>query len=101
METRFFGVKPELVIKGGMIMHSVMGDPNSTISTPQPYMYRPMFGSYGKARSAICATFVSQASIDAGTLSPLGLSKSLKPVTGCRAASKRYDFKWRNANDYG
>ncbi|MGQ8872190.1 urease subunit alpha [Paenibacillus sp. TSA_86.1] len=85
----FFGVKPQLVVKGGMIIHSVMGDPNSTISTPQPYMYRPMFGGYGQARSAICATFVSQASIDAGTLSPLGLSKSLKPVTGCRAASKK------------
>lgn len=85
----FFGVKPELVMKGGMIIHSVMGDPNSTISTPQPYMYRPMFGSYGKARSAICATFVSQASIDAGTLSPLGLSKVLKPVIGCRSASKK------------
>ncbi|SLK20993.1 urease subunit alpha [Paenibacillus sp. RU5A] len=85
----FFGAKPEMVIKGGMIIHSAMGDPNSTISTPQPYMYRPMFGSYGKARSAICATFVSQVAIDKGTLPSLGLTKQLKPVVGCRTVGKK------------
>ncbi|RXZ83643.1 urease subunit alpha [Paenibacillaceae bacterium] len=85
----FFGAKPEFVLKGGMIAHSAMGDPNASISTPQPYMYRPMFGSYGKARSSSCATFVSQASLNAGSLEALGLTKSLKPVLNCRSVRKK------------
>lgn len=85
----FFGTKPELVLKGGMIAHSLMGDPNASISTPQPYMYRPMFGSYGQARAATSATFVSQASLDFGTLDKLHLTKMLKPVLGCRKVNKK------------
>ncbi|SDT53273.1 urease subunit alpha [Paenibacillaceae bacterium GAS479] len=85
----FFGAKPEMVLKGGMIAHALMGDPNASISTPQPYMYRPMFGSYGSARSASCATFVSQAALDAGTLEALGLTKQLKPVRNCRTVTKK------------
>ncbi|MEK3883859.1 urease subunit alpha [Paenibacillus sp. PL2-23] len=85
----FFGTKPDLVLKGGMIVHAAMGDPNASISTPQPYMYRPMFGSYGQARSASCATFVSQVSLDKGTLEELGLTKRLLPVMNCRSVGKK------------
>ncbi len=61
-----FGVKPEMVIKGGFIAWSVMGDANASIPTPQPVLYRPMFGSFGGATAATSATFVSQASLEAG-----------------------------------
>lgn len=84
----FFGAKPEIVLKSGMIVHAVMGDPNASIATPQPYMYRPMFGSYGGAQAALCATFVSQASLQLGTLDPLGLRKQLLPVRNCRTVRK-------------
>lgn len=72
-----------------MIAHALMGDPNASISTPQPYMYRPMFGSYGQARAATSATFVSQASLDFGMLDKLHLTKMLKPVLGCRTVTKK------------
>jgi urease subunit alpha len=85
----FFGAKPELVLKSGMIVHAGMGDPNASIATPQPYMYRPMFGSYGGAQAALSATFVSQASLANGTLEPLGLRKQLLPVRNCRGISKK------------
>ncbi|MCM3257709.1 urease subunit alpha [Paenibacillus lautus] len=84
----FFGAKPEIVLKSGMIVHAVMGDPNASIATPQPYMYRPMFGSYGSAQAALSATFVSQASLQLGTLDPLGLRKQLLPVRNCRTVRK-------------
>lgn len=84
----FFGAKPEIVLKSGMIVHAVMGDPNASIATPQPYMYRPMFGSYGGAQAALSATFVSQASLQLGTLDPLGLRKQLLPVRNCRTVRK-------------
>ncbi|PJN54805.1 Urease subunit alpha [Paenibacillus sp. GM2FR] len=83
-----FGAKPEIVLKSGMIVHAVMGDPNASISTPQPYMYRPMFGSYGGAQAALSATFVSQSSLQLGTLDPLGLRKQLLPVRNCRTVRK-------------
>src|SRR5438270_13985619 len=67
----FFGVKPSLVLKGGMIALAAMGDPNASIPTPQPVHYRPMFGSHGKAL-ATSRTFVSQASIDNGQAPRLG-----------------------------
>ena len=57
----FFGVKPEMVVKGGFIAWSAMGDPNASIPTPQPVLYRPMFGSFGAATAATSITFVSQA----------------------------------------
>lgn len=89
----FFGVRPELVIKGGMIVHSLMGDPNASIPTPQPVLYRPMFGSYGKAPKSVSFTFVSQAAIDAGVKEKLELAKTLLPVKGIRSLTKQ-DMKW-------
>lgn len=85
----FFGVKPETILKGGFISCANMGDPNASIPTPQPTMYRPQFGSYGKAIAATSLTFVSTASLETGELQKLGLSKRLVPVKGCRAVTKR------------
>lgn len=86
----FFGAKPEMVLKSGFIAHAGMGDPNASIATPQPFMYRPMFGSYGGALAELSVTFVSQASLNAGTLEPLGLRKQLLPVTNCRNLTKQH-----------
>ena len=61
----FFGVKPALILKGGMIAGAPMGDPNASIPTPQPVHYRPMFGTFGRAASQVRLNFVSQAAIDA------------------------------------
>ncbi len=80
----FFGVKPECVIKGGMIAAAPMGDPNASIPTPQPVHYRPMFGAYGKAVTSTSLTFVSQASLDAGLAGRLGVSKKLVAVENTR-----------------
>ncbi|MEZ5593783.1 MAG: urease subunit alpha [Gammaproteobacteria bacterium] len=85
----FFGVKPALVIKGGMIAAALMGDPNASIPTPQPVHYRPMFGALGKARSATSVSFVSQTALNNGTLDPLGLSKRLVAVGNTRAIRKQ------------
>ncbi len=82
----FFGVKPEMVIKGGFISWSVMGDANASIPTPQPVLYRPMFGSFGGAAQATALTFVSRASLP--SVERLGLKKQLVPVAGCRAIGK-------------
>jgi len=84
----FFGVKPELTIKGGMIVHAMMGDPGASIPTPQPVHARPMFGAYGKAMAASCISFVSQASIDAGMPARLGLQRAVLPVRGTRGIGK-------------
>jgi urease subunit alpha len=85
----FFGAKPEMIIKGGMIAGSRMGDPNASIPTPQPVIYRHMFGAYGKALFQSCITFVSQASIENGTIESYGLQKMVLPVKGCRTVSKK------------
>ncbi|PUZ28498.1 urease subunit alpha [Chitinophaga parva] len=85
----FFGVKPEIIIKGGMIISARMGDPNASIPTPQPVIYRPMFGAFGKALFRTCATFVSQASLDNGIVKGYGLQKMLLPVKGCRTVTKK------------
>lgn len=85
----FFGVKPEIIIKGGMIIASRMGDPNASIPTPQPVLYRPMFGAYGKALFQSCITFVSQASLDNGIVASYGLQKQVLAVKGCRNISKK------------
>ena len=83
----FFGVKPSLVIKGGMIAAAAMGDPNASIPTPQPVHWRPMFGSYGRALK--CAvTFVSQAALHNAEVAALGLQKPLVAVKGCRRVTK-------------
>lgn len=84
----FFGVKPSLILKGGMIAAAYMGDPGASISTPQPVHFRPMFGSYGKALSN-ALTFVSQAALDSGQLQTLGLHKPLVAVSNCRTLSKK------------
>ena len=80
----FFGVKPDLVIKGGMIACAPMGDPNASIPTPQPVHYRPMFGAYGGALAETCLTFVSGAAIDAGLGKALRLNRKLVPVSNTR-----------------
>ena len=84
----FFGVKPFLVLKGGMIAAAAMGDPNASIPTPQPVHYRPMFGSYGKAlRTSV--TFVSQSSVESSILADLGLQKPLEAVKNTRRIGKK------------
>jgi urease subunit alpha len=80
----FFGVKPDLVIKGGMIVCAPMGDPNASIPTPQPVHYRPMFGAYGGALAATCVTFVSGAALDADVGHTLGLRRRLAVVANTR-----------------
>jgi urease subunit alpha len=85
----FFGAKPEMIIKGGMIIGSRMGDPNASIPTPQPVIYRHMFGAYGKAVQQTCLSFVSNVSIENGTVQQYRLLKKCVPVKGCRALSKK------------
>ncbi|MBP0462825.1 urease subunit alpha [Roseomonas sp. PWR1] len=80
----FFGVKPEMVLKGGAIAMSLMGDPNASIPTPQPVHYRPMFGAFAGARRATSVTFVSQAAIEADIAGRIGLSRPLAAVRNCR-----------------
>jgi urease subunit alpha len=84
----FFGVKPEIVIKGGAIAWAQMGDPNASIPTPQPIHMRPMFGSYGGAIAATSLTFVSQAAIEAGIPEQIGITTPAVPVANCRNLSK-------------
>ncbi len=84
----FFGVKPDLVLKGGAIAAAAMGDPNASIPTPQPVHYRPMFAALGRARSSSSVTFVSQAGLEDG-LGELGLTKRLVAVSGTRALGKK------------
>ncbi len=83
----FFGVKPSLILKGGMIAAAAMGDPNASIPTPQPVHYRPMFGSFGKALKT-SVTFVSQAALKNPAVAALGLSKPLIAVSGTRTLTK-------------
>ncbi|UEL28916.1 urease subunit alpha [Pseudarthrobacter sp. L1SW] len=92
----FFGVKPELVLKGGQIASALMGDANASIPTPQPRTMRPMFGAFGKAVQQCSITFLSQAAIDAGVPRELGLEKVIRPVSGIRALTKA-DLKYNDA----
>ena len=85
----FFGVKPSLIIKGGMIVAAPMGDPNASIPTPQPVHYRHMFGALGGARSATSVSFVSQAGLANNMAGRLGLQKRLVAVKGTRTVSKK------------
>ena len=84
-----FGVKPELVLKGGFIAWGQMGDPNASIPTPQPVAMRPMFGAYGRATGATSLAFVSQLALDRGTVAGYGLAKQAAAVRGCRGVTKR------------
>ncbi|MCH2336852.1 MAG: urease subunit alpha [Pseudomonadales bacterium] len=87
-EPRFFGAKPALIIKGGMIVAAPMGDPNASIPTPQPVHYRPMFGAFGGALGATSVSFVSRAGSEAGVAERLGLAKEVVPVKGTRDIGK-------------
>jgi urease subunit alpha len=80
----FFGVKPDLVVKSGMIAVAPMGDPNASIPTPQPVHYRPMFGAYGRARTGTSLTFVSEAAVNDGLAHRLGIEKQLVAVENTR-----------------
>ena len=84
----FFGVKPSLILKGGMIAHAAMGDPNASIPTPQPVHYRPMFGSYGRARNQTCMSFLSTAAFNNGTHEALGLDNLIGVSRACRSVKK-------------
>jgi urease subunit alpha len=92
----FFGIKPELVIKGGMIAWAQMGDPNASIPTPQPVYMRPMFGAFGRATGATSVAFVSQASFDAGKIETYQLNRKAIAVKNCRKIRKA-DMKLNNA----
>lgn len=92
----FFGVKPEIVIKGGMIVAAQMGDANASIPTPQPIHLRPMFASYGKAIAKTSLTFVSQAALEANIAAQLGLEKQIVAVANTRNLSKQ-DMKLNDA----
>jgi len=84
-----FGLRPELVIKGGFIAWAQMGDPNASIPTPQPLRARPMFGALGRAVGATSLAFVSRRAIEEGSVLALGLRKRLSSVRRCRALGKK------------
>ena len=85
----FFGVKPAMIMKGGMIAHAPMGDPNASIPTPQPVHYRPMFGSFGQAVKSTSLTFLSQAAQSSGIAGQLGLQKMIAVSKNCRQVRKQ------------
>ena len=85
----FFGVKPDLIIKGGSIVAAQMGDPNASIPTPQPVHYRPMFAAFGKARTRSALTFVSRASLEEGLAARLNVERALVAVENTRNISKK------------
>jgi len=87
-KTAFFGVKPEIVVKGGFIAWSVMGDANASIPTPQPVLYRPMFGSFGSATQETALTFVSKAAVEGHLSHHLGIAKATIAVENCRSIGK-------------
>ena len=86
----FFGAKPAMILKGGMIAAAPMGDPNASIPTPQPVHYRPMFAAFGGGPAASCMTFVSQAAVDAGVATQLGLTKRVQAVSNTRTVTKAH-----------
>jgi urease subunit alpha len=86
----YFGAKPKLIVKGGMISWATMGDPSASIPTPQPVIYRPMFGALGRALASTCVNFVSQASLDLGLPERLGLQRRCVAVRGCRSVGKQH-----------
>ncbi|MGI0011891.1 MAG: urease subunit alpha [Nitrososphaera sp.] len=86
---QFFGIKPKLVVKGGFIAYSLMGDPNASIPTPEPVYYRPMFGAFGRAKYSTSVTFTSKLAIRNGVGKKLGLHKKMLPVKNCRKIGKR------------
>jgi urease subunit alpha len=93
----FFGVKPDLVLKGGAIAAALMGDPNASIPTPQPVHYRPMFGAYGRALATTSLTFVSKAAVENGLAAKLGVQKSLVAVENVRGGIGKKDMVLNDA----
>ena len=89
-EPAMFGAKPKMVIKGGMISWSLMGDANASLPTPQPVLYRPMFGAFGKAMPTTCWTFTSQAALNGGLKERLGLERNLLAVKGTRRLTQEH-----------
>lgn len=85
----FFGIKPKMIIKGGFVAYSLMGDPNASIPTPEPVYYRPMFGAFGRAVGSTSVTFTSKLAIRRGLAKKLGLKKRLLPVKNCRTIGKK------------
>ena len=85
-----------MIIKGGTIVWSQMGDPNASIPTPQPVFMRPMFGAFGQATGLISMVFVSQASVEGGAIQTYGLQKQVDAVKGCRTVGKK-DMKLNDA----
>ncbi len=88
-EPAFFGAKPKLVIKGGLINWALMGDPNASAVTPQPVCYRPMFGAFGSALAKTCVSFVSAAAYENGVAERLQLQRQVRPVERTRTITKR------------
>jgi urease subunit alpha len=95
-EPAYFGVKPFLVLKGGLIVNAQMGDANASIATPQPVYMRPQFAAYGRALSKSCMTFVSKASLKAGIVERYGLQREVAAVEHCRDITKK-DMKRNEA----
>ena len=93
---KFFGVKPEIILKGGMIAYAQMGDPNASIPTPQPVYPRPMFGSFGKALNKTNLSFMSAAGIRNNVPEKIGLERTVVAVSNCRNISKK-DLKLNSA----
>ena len=85
----FFGVRPDIIIKGGMIIAAKMGDANASIPTTQPIMYQHMFAAHGKAKYKTCLTFVSKASMEENIKEKYGLEKTLVTVENCRNITKK------------
>ena len=92
----FFGAKPEMVVKGGIIAWAQIGDPNASIPTPQPVLMRPMFGAFGRATGTSSLAFVSRLCQQQGVAAKYGLTKQIEAVKGCRSIGKK-DLKWNNA----
>lgn len=88
-EPKFFGAKPEMILKNGLVVQSLMGDANATIPTPQPMIYRPMYASVGKALAKSSFTFISQVAYNHKVHEQLGLEKQIRPVQGIRKLTKK------------
>ncbi len=86
---QFFGIKPKMVVKGGFIAYSLMGDPNASIPTTEPVMYRPMFGAHGQTRHSTSVTFTSQLALEKGIESKVRSQRKLVPVSNCRNIGKK------------
>ena len=92
-------MKPEVILKGGLIAMANMGDPNASIPTPQPMFYRPQFAAHGRAKYSTSVTFVSTSALENGTLNHLSLAKRLVAVRGTRTVTKK-DLIWNDATPH-